>query len=74
MAINIDKFVSGVIGIIVAVIVTVIIAIPIISTNQVASSVANYESMNAMLNIIPLLIIVGVIMAVVGTFLYSRKG
>ena len=54
-------------------VVTVIIAIPIISTNQVASTVENYASMNAMLNIIPLLIIVGVIMAVVGTFLYSKK-
>ena len=54
-------------------IVTVVIAIPIISTNLVPNTVDNYESMNAMLNIIPLLIIVGVIMAVVGTFLYTRK-
>ena len=73
MAINIDKFVSGVIGVVVAVIVVVVIAIPIISANEVAESVANADALNSMLAVIPLLIVVGIIMAVVGTFLYSKS-
>lgn len=59
-----------------AVVVTVIVvtvAIPIISANQVASTVTNYAAMNSMINIIPLLLIVAVIIAIVGMFLYSRR-
>ncbi len=48
-------------------------AIPIISTNQVESTVENYEALNAMINIVPLLIVVGIIVAVVGAFLYNSK-
>lgn len=73
MAIDIQKFVAGVVGAIVAVVITVTVAIPVISSNQVASTVTNYAAMNSMINIIPLLIIVGVIIAVVGMFLYSKK-
>lgn len=73
MAIDIQKFVAGVVGAIVAVIITVTVAIPVISSNQVASTVTNYAAMNSMINIVPLLIIVGVILAVVGMFLYGKK-
>lgn len=51
-----------------------VIAIPVISSNEVADTVANAASINSMLGIIPLLIVVGIIMAVVGSFLYARKG
>lgn len=75
MGINIEKWIGGVIAAIVAVIVVVTVAIPIISSNQVASTVENADALNAMINIIPLLIVVGIIVAVVGMFLYnSRKG
>lgn len=56
-----------------AVIVVVTVAIPIISSNQVSSSVANADALNAMINIIPLLIVVGIIVAVIGMFLYSKR-
>ena len=74
MCLSVEKFVTAVVGIIVAVVVTVVIAIPVISSNQVAETVANAASINSMLGIIPLLIVVGIIMAVVGSFLYARKG
>lgn len=74
MGLSIEKFVTAVVGIIVAVVVTVVIAIPVISSNAVADTVTNASSINSMLGIIPLLIVVGIIMAVVGSFLYSRKG
>lgn len=74
MGLSVEKFVTAVVGIIVAVVVTVVIAIPVISSNTVAENVANASSINSMLGIIPLLIVVGIIMAVVGSFLYSRKG
>ena len=70
---NIQKWIGGVIAAVVCIIVVVTVAIPIISTNQVESSVENYEALNAMINIIPLLILVGIIVAVVGTFLNSKK-
>ena len=70
---NIQKWIGGVIAAVVCIIVVVTVAIPIISTNQVESTVENYEALNAMINIIPLLIVVGIIVAVVGMFLYSKK-
>lgn len=70
---NIQKWIGGVISAVVCIIVVVTVAIPIISTNQVESTVENYEALNAMINIIPLLIVVGIIVAVVGLFLYSKR-
>lgn len=74
MGLSVEKFVTAVVGIIVAVVVTVVIAIPVISSNVVDDAIANADSINSMLGIIPLLIVVGIIMAVVGSFLYARKG
>lgn len=74
MGLSIEKFVTAVVGIVVAVVVTVVIAIPVLADNEVADTIANAGSINSMLGIIPLLIVVGIIMAVVGSFLYARKG
>lgn len=78
MGLNIQGFVSAVIGIVVAVVVTVVIAIPVLADNVLPTTgdnvIANASSINSMLGIIPLLIVVGIIMAVVGSFLYARKG
>lgn len=73
MGIDIQKFVGGVIGAIVAVIVIVAVAIPVIGANQVADTVTNYAAMNSMINIIPLLLIVSVILGVIGMFLMRKK-
>ena len=70
---DVQKFTGAVVSIVVVVIIAVTVLIPIISSNQASSTVANYQSINAMLNIIPLLVIVGIIIAVVGMFLYTRR-
>lgn len=70
---NIQRWIGGVIAAVVCIIVVVTVAIPIISENQVEETVENAGALNAMINIIPLLIVVGIIVAVVGMFLYSKK-
>lgn len=70
---DVQKFTGAVVSIVVVVIIAVTVLIPIITTNQAPDTVANYASINAMLNIIPLLVIVGIIIAVVGMFLYTRR-
>ena len=67
-----QKFVGAVVSVIVVVIITVTVLIPIIADNQVATTVTNAQSLNAMINIIPLLVVVGIIISIVGMFLYSR--
>ena len=74
---DVQKFTGMVVSIVVVVIIAVTVLVPIIQTNQVPTTgdnvMANAASINAMLNIIPLLVIVGIIIAVVGMFLYSRR-
>ena len=74
---DVQKFTGMVVSIVVVVIIAVPVLVPIIQTNQVPTTgdnvMANAASINAMLNIIPLLVIVGIIIAVVGMFLYSRR-
>lgn len=74
---DVQKFTGMVVSIVVVVIIAVTVLVPIIQTNQLATTgdnvMANAASINAMLNIIPLLVIVGIIIAVVGMFLYSRR-
>ena len=69
---NISKFTSGLVVTIVGIILTVTVAIPIISDNQVASSVKNSSALNSLLNILPLLIIVGLVLGVIGMYVSGR--
>lgn len=73
MGLDIQKYVGGVIGAIVCVIVVVAVGIPIITANQAPEGAPNADAINSMINIIPLLLVVAVIIAVVGMFLYNRK-
>ena len=70
---DVQKFTGAVVSVIVVVIIAATVLIPIIADNQVASTVTNAASLNAMINIIPLLVIVGIIISIVGMFLYTRK-
>ncbi len=73
-SLNLDKWIGGVIGIIVTVLMTVTVLIPVISGNQAQSTVANADAINSMLNLIPLLTVVGIIIFVIGMFISkSRK-
>lgn len=69
---DVQKFTGAVVSIVVVVIIAVSVLVPIIADNQV-SGIANADSINAMLNIVPLLVIVGIIIAVVALFLGNRK-
>ncbi len=71
--VDISKFIAAAIGAVICLVVVVTVAIPIISTNQAASSVANAEAINSMINIAPLLMVVGVIVAIVATFVIRGK-
>lgn len=64
---DVSKFTGSVIAIVVVVLIAVSVLVPIIASNQV-SGIANADSINAMLNIIPLLVIVGIIIAVIALF------
>lgn len=74
---DVQKFTGMVVSIVVVVIIAVTVLVPIVASNQLPTtgegSISNAASINAMLNIIPLLVIVGIIIAVVGMFLYTRR-
>lgn len=74
---NVQGFTGAVISIVVVVIIAVSVLVPIVADNQIPTtgegSIANAGSINAMLNIIPLLVIVGIIIAVVALFLGKRN-
>lgn len=73
---DVQKFTGAVVSIVVVVILTVTVLVPIIADNQLSTgegAIANAASINAILTIIPLLVVVGIIIAVIGMFLYKRK-
>lgn len=74
---DVQKYTGAVVSIVVVVIIAVTVLVPIVASNQLTETgdgaIANAASINAMLNIIPLLVIVGIIIAVVGMFLYTRR-
>lgn len=73
MGLDLNKFIAAAIGAVVCLVIIVTVAIPIISTNQAASSVANADAINSMINIAPLLMVVGVIVAIIGTFVLKSR-
>lgn len=73
MGLNLNAFIAAAIGAVVCLIVIVTCAIPIISANQVNSEVANAGALNSMINIAPLLMVVGVIVAIVATFITKSR-
>ena len=66
---NLDIWIAVVIAIIVTDLMTVTVLIPVISSNQAQSTVANADAINSMLNLIPLLTVVGIIIFVIGMFI-----
>lgn len=73
MGLDLNKFIAAAIGAVVCLVIVVTVAIPIISTNQAAENVANSAAINSMINIAPLLMVVGVIVAIIGTFVLKSK-
>lgn len=73
MGLDLNKFIAAAIGAVVCLVIIVTVAIPIISTNQAADTVTNASAINSMINIAPLLMVVGVIVAIIGTFVLKSK-
>lgn len=69
---DLSKFVTMIFAVIVAVIMTVVVLIPIIADNQVATGTPNADAINSIINIIPILVICGILLAIVGGFLYKK--
>ncbi len=73
MGLDLNKFIAAAIGAVVCLVIIVTVAIPIISTNQAGETVANASAINSMINIAPLLMVVGVIVAIIGTFVLKSR-
>lgn len=69
---SVSKFTMGLTSAIVCVILLVTVAVPIISENQVASTVTNAASINAMINVLPIIICVGIVVALIALFISGR--
>lgn len=65
-----DKFVSGIVAVVVAVIVVGLVALPIIT--QVTTGMED-TTLKTIIGIIPIFLVIGILMAVVGMFLKSRN-
>ena len=70
---NLNKFISSIVAVIVAVILLVALAIPILMANKVDPAAPNADVINTLLGIIPLLIAVGVILAVIYLFVTGKR-
>lgn len=69
---SVSKFTMGITSAVVCVILLVTVAVPIISENQVASTVTNAASINAMINVLPIIICVGIVVALIALFISGR--
>lgn len=73
---DVQKFTAAVISIVVVVVIAVTVLVPIIQDNQLSTgegALANAGAINSILNVIPLLVIVGIIIAVIGLFISKRN-
>lgn len=74
--IDIQKFVGGAIGAVIVVLIVVTVAVPVISDNLLPTTgegtIENAGAINSMLEVIPLLLVVAIILAIVGMFLYKK--
>lgn len=73
---DVQKFTAAVISIVVVVVIAVTVLVPIIQENQLSTgtgALANAAAINSILNVIPLLVIVGIIIAVIGLFISKRN-
>ena len=70
---SISKFTMGITSAVVCIILLVTVAVRIISSNQVASTVTNADSINAMINVLPIIICVGIVVALIARFISGRE-
>lgn len=71
MEFNIGKFVGTVVGMSVGVILTAAM-LPVIAGIEIPSTIANSDAISAMLGVVPLLFVVGIVLAGVYAFISRR--
>lgn len=69
---NTDKFIGSVVAVVVGIIVVTAVAIPVISGVTIGESVANRSAMLTILGILPLMMLIGLLVASI-FFVKSRK-
>lgn len=70
---NLGKFIGSVISAVLGIVVVVTIALPILAENQASPSVANADAINAMLGLVPLLLVIAIVVGVVGMIALKGK-
>lgn len=72
---KVGAYTTGVVGIVVAIVIVVSVALPIISANLLPdeSPIANAETINTLLGIIPVLLIIGIVVGVVSIFIAKKQ-
>lgn len=76
---EVGKFVGSVVAVTVAVIVIAVVAVPIIAGSLLNTDpdagpvVANAETINTILTIIPVFLVIAILIAVIGMFVKSRN-
>lgn len=76
MAINVGSFTTAIVGIVVAVIVICVVAVPILVESMLPTegegTIANAETINTIMGILPVFLIIAVLIAVISLFAKSR--
>lgn len=70
---DMERFTSAVVSIVVSLIIVIGVAIPIVGSTAVPDTVANHAAIQSLVDIVPLLMVVGVVLACVGMFLYKKS-
>lgn len=68
-----DKFVGNVVAITVAVIIFAMVAVPIIASAASSEAIAENEQLQMILNVIPIFIVIGILLACIYMFLNKNN-
>jgi len=68
-----DKFVSNVVAITVAVIIFAMVAVPIIATAAASEYIQEDSQLQMILNVVPIFIVIGILLACIYMFLGKDK-
>lgn len=68
-----DKFVGNVVAITVAVIIFAMVAVPIIASAASSEAIASNEQLQMILNVIPIFIVIGILLACIYMFLNKNN-
>lgn len=79
MGLSVGKFVASIVAITVAIIIIATVAVPIIAGSLVETDptkpgyIANADTINTIITIIPVFLVIAVLLAAIGMFVKSRQ-